>query len=81
METWTIFGESGLVQLLINAYKRESKHHRKRLTFKHSKPMQEHFSISLILLQFQQHFYSDSYLVLYVLSKYFVISKLSCFNI
>ena len=29
VETWTVIVESGLVQLLINAYKRESKHHSK----------------------------------------------------
>ena len=52
LETWTVIEESGLGQLLIKAYKRESKHPKKRLTFKHSKPMHEHFSISLILLQF-----------------------------
>ena len=52
--------ESGLVQLLRNAYKRELKHQSEGPTFKHSKPMQDHFSISLILLQFQQRFYSDS---------------------
>ena len=26
VETWTIVGESGLVQLLINSYKRSSQH-------------------------------------------------------
>ena len=29
VETWTIIGESGLVQLLRNTYKRESKHQKK----------------------------------------------------
>ena len=53
VETWTIIGESGLGQLLKNAYKRESKHQKKGSAFKHSKPMQENFNISIILLQFQ----------------------------
>ena len=43
--------ESGLGQLLRNAYKRESKHQKEGPTFKHSKPMQEHFNISLNFLQ------------------------------
>ena len=60
METWTIIGESGLGQLLINSYKTKSKHLKKGPTFKHSKPLQEHFNISLILLSFQQCFDSDS---------------------
>ena len=60
VETWIVIEENGLGQLLINAYKRESKQQKKRPTSKHLKPLQEHFSISLILLQFKQHFYSDS---------------------
>ena len=60
METWTVIEESRLVQLLRNAYKRESKHQSKGPTFKHLKLMQEHFNISIILLQFHQCFYSDS---------------------
>ena len=52
------------MQLLINAYKRESKRQNKGLTFKHSKPMQEHFSISAFLL----FFYNFSSVFILILS-------------
>ena len=54
------YWRSGLVQLLRNTYKRESKHQSKGPIFKHSKPMQEHFSISLIFLQVYQSSFPDS---------------------
>ena len=62
VETLTVIRESGVGQLLGNVYKRESKHQKNGpgSTFEHSKPMQEYFSISLILLQFQHNFYSNS---------------------
>ena len=50
-----------LVQLLRNAYKRESKHQSKEeLTLKQSKPMQKHFDISLNFLQVHYPFFPDS---------------------
>ena len=62
VETLIVIGENGVGQLLINIYERESKHQKNGpgSTFKHSKPMQEYFNISLILLQFQHNLYSDS---------------------
>ena len=46
VETWTVIGESGLEQLLRNAYKRELKHQSKgRIINQHSKQ-----SISAFLL-------------------------------
>ena len=62
VETLIAIGESGVGQLLKNVYKRKSKHQKNEpgSTFEHSKPMQEYFNISLILLQFQHNFYSDS---------------------
>ena len=59
MKTWTVIGESGLLQLLINAYKRELKHQSKEPICKHSKPMQEHFTISLIFLRVHHPFFPN----------------------
>ena len=68
VETWTIIEESGLRQLLINAYKKKSQHQSEGWTFKHSKPMQEHFSYSSTIST--MFFIQIHSLVLYVLSKY-----------
>ena len=53
--TWTIIGESGLVQLLRNVDKRRTPHESRRCTFKHSKHSISTFF--LIFYKFSNHLF------------------------
>ena len=53
VETWTVIGESGLVQLLRNAYKRRTQHQFWRIINQESKPSK---SISVFLQVHQPYF-------------------------